>query len=234
MSKIIKQNQVSAIEERLDFLLAFYVAAIVASEFLGAKTFPIWIFNASVAIFTLPITFCINDIVIEVKGERRAQSFMHSSLRILVFLAILTTVAVLLPASARFAPDNGAYQLIFAKSLRMTIASLIAFWSAAKLDIWVFARVREELKKTRLGQLWFRSNLSNFTAQFFDTTIFMFLAFFNGHNTAFIWSLILPYWLLKCIFSVAATPLTYLGVRWLKGEKSVKNIAGSNSSKGKK
>jgi len=223
MKKTIASKR--AMEERLDLLLAFYITAIVASEFLGAKTFPLWIFNVSVAIFTLPITFCINDIVIEVKGEEKAQSFMRASLRILVFLAILTTVAVVLPPSASFVPDNSAYQLIFSKSLRMTIASLIAFFLAAKLDIWVFSKVRKQLQQTKWGQLWFRSNFSNFTAQFFDTTLFMFLAFWTGTNTGFIWSRIMPYWLLKCFFSVAATPLVYWGVSWLKGEKSAKNKA---------
>ena len=72
--------------------------------------------------------------------------------------------------------------------------------------------------------LWFRNNVSNFSAQLIDTTVFMTLAFYAlgdsfSENTAFLLSLIIPYWLLKCFMSVIETPLVYLGVKWLKNEK---------------
>lgn len=200
-------------EEKLDLLLALYIGAIIASELMGAKTFSFLFINASVAIFTLPLTFSINDIVIEVAGKKRAVNFMKSAFAVLVFLALFNLLAISLPSSSRFLPFEAAYDTIFAKSLRMTLASLVAFFLAERLDIWVFAKVRERLPQDKL---WLKSNLSNFISQFFDTSIFMFLAFFNGQNAAFVWSLILPYWVLKMLFSVIETPFTYMGVNWLK------------------
>jgi uncharacterized PurR-regulated membrane protein YhhQ (DUF165 family) len=38
-----------------------------------------------------------------------------------------------------------------------------------------------------------------------------------GSNFAFLTSLILPYWLLKCFMSVLETPFVYVGVKWLRG-----------------
>jgi hypothetical protein len=199
-------------EEKLDLLLALYITAIVVSELMGAKTFPFFFMNASVAIFTLPLTFSINDIVIEVAGKKRALNFMKSASAVLVFLALFNLLAIALPSSSRFMPFEAAYDTIFAKSLRMTIASLLAFFLAERLDIWVFSKIREKLPE----KLWLKSNLSNFISQFFDTSIFMFLAFFNGDNAKFVWSLILPYWGLKMLFSVIETPFTYMGVNWIK------------------
>jgi uncharacterized integral membrane protein (TIGR00697 family) len=68
--------------------------------------------------------------------------------------------------------------------------------------------------------LWFRNNISNFISQFLDTFIFMTLAFYEfgqpiSVNTAFLISIILPYWVLKCCMSIVETPLVYLGVQWL-------------------
>ena len=56
----------------------------------------------------------------------------------------------------------------------------------------------------------------------------MFLAFYAldkglGNNVSFLFSLILPYWLLKCTMSIIETPLVYAGVRWLKGDSSTPN-----------
>ena len=97
--------------------------------------------------------------------------------------------------------------------------SLIAFAFAECSDVFIFVKIRE-----RLGAkaLWFRNNLSNFIAQFFDTVIFMVLAFYSfsqpfANNAGFLFGLILPYWLLKCFMSAIETPFVYLGVGWLRG-----------------
>ena len=200
-------------EHKLDLLLAIYITSIVIAELMGAKTFPLLFLNASVAIFTLPITFIINDVVIEVEGKARALNFMRSSFLILIFLALFNILTISLPPSTRFTAFEPAYQTIFAKSLRLTLASLVAFFLAERLDIYIFSKLRARLKSKGL---WLRSNASNIVSLFFDTSIFMFLAFFEGDNAIFVWSLILPYWGLKCLFSMIETPLTYLVINWLK------------------
>jgi uncharacterized PurR-regulated membrane protein YhhQ (DUF165 family) len=59
---------------------------------------------------------------------------------------------------------------------------------------------------------------------FFDTFIFMILAFYGikqgfSENFTFIFSIAIPYWLLKCFMSVMETPFTYWGIKWLREEK---------------
>ena len=199
--------------QKLDLLLAIYVAAVIAAELLGSKIFTVAdVINASVAIFVFPLTFSINDVVSEVYGKARARSFVRSPFYVLLGLAAFPLLAILLPPASRY-HDNDPYRLIFGKSLRIIFASLTAFFISEQLDIYIFSKIRQKLGKKRL---WLRNNLSNFSGQLFDTTIFMFLAFYAPDNFTFILSLIWPYWLLKCFMSVVETPLTYLGVKWLK------------------
>jgi uncharacterized integral membrane protein (TIGR00697 family) len=85
----------------------------------------------------------------------------------------------------------------------------------------VFARLRQALHGRGL---WLRNNVSNFVSQLADSAIFLTLAFYAfgtpvGGNVSFLLGLIIPYWLVKCVFSVAETPLVYLGVWWLRGSK---------------
>lgn len=199
--------------QKLDLLIAVYIACVIAAELLGAKVFQIGFIRASVAIFVLPLTFSINDVVTEVYGKERARSIIRSGLMVLIGLAIYTLLAISLPPAGRFIDSNPAYQQIFSKSLRIIVASLTAFFIAERFDVYIFSKIREKLGKKRL---WLRNNLSNFLGQLFDTTIFMFLAFYTPGSFSFILSLIWPYWLLKCSMSVIETPLTYLGVSWLK------------------
>lgn len=199
--------------QKLDILLGAYIAAIVSAELLGAKVFQLGFIRASVAIFVLPITFSINDIVTETFGKERARNIIRTGLYVLIGLMAYTLLAISLPPAGRFSATNPAYQLVFSKSLRIMIASLLAFFLSERLDVYLFSKIREKLGQKRL---WLRNNLSNFLGQLIDTTIFLFLAFYTPGSFNFILSLIWPYWLLKCFMSVIETPLTYLGVSWLK------------------
>lgn len=212
--------------KKLDFLIAFYIACIALAELMGGKTFHImnigsFPLNASVAIFVIPLIFTINDIITEVHGKERARSVVWSGLLTIVFILLFVILAVNLPPSQRFLPTEKAYETIFGLSARIAVASLTAFAFAEFLDVFVFAYIRRKLGTSKL---WLRNNASNFIAQFIDTVVFMFIAFYAfdkpfAGNVAFLWSLILPYWLLKCFMSVIETPFVYLGVKWLKNDK---------------
>ncbi|KKQ35518.1 MAG: hypothetical protein US51_C0003G0003 [Microgenomates group bacterium GW2011_GWA2_37_6] len=192
---------------------------------MGAKTFPINLgpirLNSSVAIFVLPLIFTINDVITEVYGKERTRSIIRSGLIGIGLILGFSLLATHLPPSVRFQGSEEAYDKIFGLSARIAAASLTAFAIAEFLDVIIFVKVREKLGKKAL---WFRNNVSNFISQFADTTVFMFLAFYAvakpfSDNLTFLISLIIPYWLLKCFMSLIETPITYLGVRWLKDKK---------------
>ncbi len=212
--------------EKMDLLVAVYIFCIIVAELMGAKTFPLidlgfYKLNASVSIFLIPLLFTINDVVVEVHGKERARSIVRSGLFTIVLLFGFIMLAIHLPPSMRFMESEASYDEIFGKSARITLASLTAFALADFMDIYIFSRIREKFGKSKL---WLRNNLSNFIAQFIDTVVFMSLAFyaFNepfSENIAFLFSLILPYWLLKCSMSIIETPFVYAGVKWLRGNK---------------
>lgn len=210
---------------KMDLLIALYIFCIAVAELMGAKTFPIlthpFTLNASVAIFVFPLIFTINDIITEVYGKERTRSVIRSGLIVVALIFAFSYLATILPPSMRFSSTENAYDTIFGLSMRIAGASLVAFILAEFLDVLVFVKIRERFGKSKL---WFRTNLSNFLAQFVDTAVFMTLAFYAldrgfDANLAFLWSLILPYWLLKCCMSVIETPFVYLGVKWLREDK---------------
>ncbi|MBI2613267.1 MAG: queuosine precursor transporter [Candidatus Levybacteria bacterium] len=212
--------------QKFDLLVSVYIFCICVAELMGGKTFPLltigtFKLNASVAIFVLPLIFTINDVITEVYGKERTRSVIRSGLFIIFLIFAFSIFATSLPPSMRFVASEKAYDTIFGLSARIAAASLTAFTLAEFMDVFIFAKIREILGKKAL---WLRNNASNFVSQFVDTSVFMFLAFYAfdkgfGDNFAFLVSLILPYWLLKCFMSIIETPLVYLGVNWLKKEK---------------
>ncbi len=212
--------------EKMDLLIAVYMFCIAAAEMMGAKSFPFvkifgYQFNSSVAILILPLIYTINDVIIEVYGIERAKSIVRSGLVVILLIFIFSVIATNLPPSYRFKVHENAYREIFTLSARISAASLIAFIVSEATDLFVFVKLRKKLGKKNL---WFRNNVSNFASEFMDTVVFMTLAFYAldksfNSNLIFLWSLILPYWAVKCFMSVIETPFVYLGVSWLKDSK---------------
>lgn len=210
-------------QHKLDFLTAIYIFCLAAAELMGGKIFrivdiPGLQLNASVGIFLIPVIFTINDMITEVYGKERTRSIIRSGLFVIFLVMIFSVFATQLEPASRFAESEAAYDSVFSKSARIAFASLTAFALAEFLDVFVYVRIRQRFGGRRL---WLRNNLSNFISQFTDTVIFMTVAFYAfdkplGENIPFLVSLILPYWILKCIMSVIETPFVYLGVRWLR------------------
>lgn len=213
-------------KNRFDVLVALYIFGVMVAELMGAKTIQLTDFHwmhlhASVAIFVMPLLFTITDVVNEVYGKAKARRLVRLGLMVVALQLVTAVLFTALPASARFQASEGAYDAIFGTSIRFAIASLLAFGIAEFMDVAVFSKVREALGKK---QLWLRNNVSNFVSQFFDSAVFVILAFYTlgqpfGENLSFLISIIVPYWLIRCALSVMETPLVYVGVRWLRPAK---------------
>lgn len=175
------------------------------------------VISVSVGILTVPVMFLITDIVAEVLGKQMARKFINIAIVVMVFVMIITAISVVIPADpTRQYFSQDAYTSIFSVTIRIMLASIIAFTIAQYHDIWAFHFWK---KVTSDKWLWLRNNLSTFVSQFIDSTVFMFIAFYgisDRFDTLFIFQLIIPYWIFKILFALLDTPLVYVGVRWLR------------------
>jgi len=200
------------------FLFALYITGMVLVNTVGSKIISLFGVRVSVGIFFMPVLFLITDIVGEVRGHDHATLFVNYSIIMLVILFISTALFVqVAPHPSWDLQDE--YRQIFGMSMRMSLASLISFSISQTVDVNIFLL----FKKLNKGKhLWLRNNLSTITSQFIDTVIFMFIAFYRTtpkFTAAFVFRLIIPYWLFKVAFALLDTPFCYLGVTWLSKEK---------------
>lgn len=217
-------------ETKLNILFAIFVASIISANMLGGKIADFGIFEASVGILVFPFTFLITDIVQEVYGKPKARSFVNAGMIAMVLIFITTFIAVKLPFAARSHITAEQFNPVFGLSLRMFVASVTAYIVSQHQDIFTFGFLKE---KTKGRFLWLRNNVSTAVGQFIDTTLFMFLflyyvpwlpAIINTSpkfTVVYLFTLIIPYWLIKMLFSVCHTPFCYLGVWWLRQGKDI-------------
>ena len=201
---------------RLSILFGLFIGLLVGMNLLGVKIVTLLGVSVSVGIFMMPLTFLITDIVEEVHGKNVTKQFVITGILVLLVTFLFTASFVSLAPHERFALNNDAYTTIFGASIRIMLASLIAFTISQAHDMWAFNFWK---KKTNGKFLWLRNNFSTYISQAIDTFIFMMIAFYMEtprFDFAFIISLSIPYYLFKIVFATLDTPLVYLGVWWLK------------------
>ncbi len=184
---------------------------------LGGREIPMTFFNTlsvSAGTIVFPILFLTTDIIAEVYGKKKVREFIAIGAVCMLLMILTITIAIYLPASARSINDE-TFNSVFKVSLRMTIASIIAFVIAQLHDVWAF----EFWKRKTSGRfLWFRNNASTIVSQLLDSTIFMFIAFYRTTpmwDAVFVVSLIIPLWMIKILLALLDTPFVYIGVWWL-------------------
>ncbi|MBT3539240.1 queuosine precursor transporter [Candidatus Parcubacteria bacterium] len=200
---------------KLTLLSSIFIAGLLGANMLGSKVTTLFGVAVSVGIFAYPLTFLMTDAIAEVYGKQKAKQLVWAALIAQTLVLILTFVSIKLPPAGRYHLNN-EYVAVFSGSLRMIIASIIAFIVSQTHDIWAF----EFWKKKMNGKaLWLRNNLSTFVSQAIDTLLFMFIAFYGINDkftVSFILHLCLTYWLFKITFAALDTPFVYLLVKWLR------------------
>jgi uncharacterized integral membrane protein (TIGR00697 family) len=106
-----------------------------------------------------------------------------------------------------------SYNDVFALSLRISIASLIAYAVGEYQDVIAFFFTKKHAGKQGF---WFRSFVSNVWSQAFDTILFMMIAFYGLYPNDVLFSIMVTWFLFKVLMGLLYTPLAYVGIRLLK------------------
>ena len=194
--------------------LAIYLTSLFAANTLGLKIMP-FLFGShlSVAVFSFPVVFLMTDVVGEVYGKRIAKFFVLAGFLSTALFIAYSLVSLALPWSQDGEWAKDGYNTIFGVSARIAVASLAAFLIAEYQDVISFFFLRE---KMGVKFFWLRSFLSNLWSQLLDTVIFMVIAFAGIYQTPVLISIIVTWWLYKVAMGMLYTPLSYLGIMFLR------------------
>ncbi|MEG3598848.1 MAG: queuosine precursor transporter [Pseudomonadota bacterium] len=208
-----------------DLVMAAFVTILLLSNLIGASkpsyvTLPLigqWSFGAGVLFF--PVSYIIGDILTEVYGYARARRVIWTGFAALLFMAFMAWVVVQLPPAAGW-PGQEAYEFVFGNSLRIVLASMVAFWAGEFANSYVLAKMKIW---TAGRHLWMRTIGSTVVGQGLDSLIFYPLAFWGlaGWPVELLWQVVLSQWAIKTAWEALLTPVTYAAVGALKRAEQV-------------
>jgi hypothetical protein len=201
--------------------LTLYVTSLFAANTLGIKLMP-FLFGThlSVAVFSFPVVFIMTDIIGEVYGKKMAKNFVLAGVISIILFLFYSFISTILPWAKEGEWVKEGYNQIFGLSVRFSIASLVAFAIAEYQDVFSFFFFK---KYTGEKYFWLRSNLSNLWSQLLDSTVFMLIAYLGVLPMKTIFLIIIPWWIYKVFMGFLFTPLSYLGIRLLRGKNNENN-----------
>ncbi len=180
-------------------------------EFLGSSDVVV-----SVSVICFPIGYIISDVLTEVYGFRVARGVIWLGFACNLLMVILFWIAINIPPAPDFIWGNqDAYAAILGSAGWLLLGSFVAYVTGEFSNAAVMVVLKN---RTKGRMLWLRTISSTVVGQGIDSILFYAIAF--GLSGATSWSTAIggaiTAWIVKTLYEIAATPITYLVVGWFK------------------
>lgn len=224
-----------------DYAMVAFVVILLLSNLIGAaKQAQVDLpllgrINFGAGVLFFPVSYILGDVLTEVYGYANARRCIWAGFFALLFMVLMSVVVVNIPANPEWAlasatytiegkqltaPNQAAYYSIFGQTPRIVFASLVAFWAGEFVNSFVLARMKV---LTRGKYLWTRTIGSTIFGEGVDSALFYPLAFLGvpGFTPRQVIMLSLVQWIIKTLWEVVLTPVTYMVVGFLKRREGV-------------
>jgi len=196
-----------------DLVMAAFVTVLLCSNLIGAsKITTVGGFTFGAGILFFPISYIFGDILTEVYGYARARKVVWAGFTAMAFASFMAWFVVSLPAASGYA-NQEALEKILGGTPRIAGASLIAFFCGEFCNSFTLAKMKV---LTNGKMLWARTIGSTIVGEGVDSLIFYPLAFWGVWEPALVFQVMGMNYLLKVLWEVINTPLTYKIVGYLK------------------
>lgn len=183
------------------WLCSFIALCLILANITGPKVIEVFGFAITAGTPIFAALVFGTDMLAERYGKKAAQQAVFIGFMGMAFFIVLSQI-VLMMTPLPFAEVQGtAIDTIYSSSLRMMIASPVAYLIWQSFDVWLYDKIHQ---KTGEKMLWLRNNASTFTTMAGSTLTFFFLAFY-GVNDAWLEIAIVTivfYWLIASLDTV--------------------------------
>lgn len=190
-----------------------FITALIVSNIVAVKLMDVGGLVLPAAVVVFPISYIVGDVLTEVYGYSQARRVIWLGFGCNLLAVAAIWVAGAMPPAVFWAPNQAAFDTILGYTPRLLAASFAAYLVGEFANAAVLAKMKV-VTKGRF--LWTRTIGSTFVGQGLDSAVFITLAFAGMMPLAVLPVTIVTQWLFKTAYEVAATPVTYLVVGWLK------------------
>lgn len=189
-----------------------FTTCLIVANIVEQKLIAVGPIEATAGLLIFPVSYIVNDLIAEVWGYRKARLIIWYGF-LMNFLAVaIFHLSILVPGSSNFSHQE-AFDLVLGNTLRITIASFMAFLLGSFLNAYVMSRMKI-LQHGRGFSI--RAIVSTLVGEGADSLIFFFIAFWGVLSVHDLLVLILTQIAMKTTYEIIALPLTNVLVKWVK------------------
>ena len=211
------------LRNKLDVIVGLFVAVLLISNLASSAKIVMlgpFVYDGGTLLF--PLSYIFGDILTEVYGYKCAKRTIWIGFLASLLMAATVWGVGLLPGETEWSIRVGqqAYDNVLSATLRIVIASLVAYLAGSFANSYILARLKV---MTQGRWLWIRTIGSTVVGQAIDTLLFVLIAFAfaEGFSPSMLISIIVSNYLFKVGIEVLFTPLTYAVTDWLKRSESI-------------
>lgn len=204
------------------WLAVIFCVCLIISNIFVQRTWQVWglPFQLTGAVIVFPVSYIINDCLTEVYGYRKARLVIWMGFALSAFVAVMSMLVCMLPAPMypENLPEAESFNRMLGLVPRITIASLIAYFSGSTANAWVMSRMKVTSGGRRFG---WRAIVSSVVGEMADSLIFYPLVFWGVMPAKGIVSIMITQVTVKTLYEIAVLPVTAAFVKKLKEKEGL-------------
>ncbi|MCL5024880.1 MAG: queuosine precursor transporter [Chloroflexi bacterium] len=198
-------------------ITASFITCLITANITAVKLVGVAGLMVPAAIVIFPISYIFGDVLTEVYGYSAARQVIWLGFACNLLAVAAIWAGQVLPGASVW-DAQGAYERILGYTPRLLAASFLAYLVGEFANSMVLARMKVA---TQGRWLWSRTIGSTLVGQGLDSLVFIGLAFGGTMSAEAVASAMATQWLFKVVYEVAATPLTYAIVGYLKRQENI-------------
>jgi len=155
------------------FFGILFTACLLISNILAIKIITIGTFAVPAGVIIFPISYIVNDVIVEVWGYKKARFVIWVGFGMMVLSNVMYQLAIAIPA-APFWTNQTAFASVLENSPRIGLASVLAYLSGSFANAFVMSKMKVMSNGSNFSA---RAILSTIIGEGFDSIIFIFVAF---------------------------------------------------------
>lgn len=200
----------------LAFITAFFSVVLILSNIASSKILSLGWFSFDGGTILFPLAYIFGDVLTEVYGYAKSRQVIWTGFAMNILMALTFFVVGILPPAMDWG-NQDAYNAILGVVPRIVLGSLCAYLIGEFLNSYVLAKLKV---KTAGKYFWLRAITSTLIGEFFDTTVFLLIAFVGILPWDLIWIIWVSNYIFKVGIEILFLPLTYRVVAFLKKKEN--------------
>lgn len=193
-------------------LTVIFCVCLIVSNLMEIKTFALGPVTLTAGVVVFPISYIINDCIVEIYGFRKARLVIWLGFGANLLVSLFLQLGIALPGTPEWHGQE-AMELVFGAVPRILAASFMAFLCGSMVNAYVMSRMRLSSGERGFS---LRAILSTVFGEGVDSLVFFPVAFAGTLPWTLILTLMVTQVVVKTLYEIIVLPVTLATVKRLR------------------